>query len=274
MGWPVKVSALDLHHTDALEELLLQNVEVNLFMLGVLDRWSKIVARWYGAWREDRLQAAMLVFPGRLVVPWASDPSSSSALGRHIRDLHPPSMLVGPRVPCDALWHEWAPSVTPDRWFDQRLYVCKDLPDSPPVRGFRRARADEWRVVALNAAKMEIEDLGRDTYAEQPQAFAESIRGRIDRGDTWVIEESGDIVFQINVGTRSVWGAQVGGTYVPPEHRGRRLGAAGTGTLCRSLLRRGARQVTLHVNEENTPAVRTYERVGFRRAAAFRLVTV
>jgi len=99
------------------------------------------------------------------------------------------------------------------------------------------------------------------------------MQGRIKRGATWVIQRDGEIVFQVHVGTTSTWGCQVGGTYVPLRHRGHGLATEGMRALCQRLVPQHGR-VTLHVNEDNTAAVRCYEKSGFDRAAPFRLMAV
>ena len=270
----VHIQALEQHHSDALEELLVEDVDVNLFMLGILDAWSRVIARWYGIFAGERLTSVVLVFPDRLAVPWAPDPEQAGALGRHLRGRHSPCMVVGPRRASDAMWSEWAGGLPVRCYYDQRLYVCSQSPAGQDPIGFRRARLDEARALAINAGRMEAEDLGRDPYLQDPDAVEQAVRGRIQRGDTWVIEEDGQVVFQINVGTQTAWGTQIGGTYVVPSHRRRGLAAAGTAGLCRHLLADGARRVTLHVNEANVGAVRTYERVGFAPSTPFRLIAV
>ncbi len=121
---------------------------------------------------------------------------------------------------------------------------------------------------------MEEEDLGRNPRRAYRELHDQSVRDRIRQGKTWVLERNGQIVFQINAGSSvTPIGCQVGGTYVPPEHRGNGYAVVGMRALCRRLLQHN-NAVTLHVNEANLPAVRTYERAGFTRAAPFRLVMV
>jgi len=88
-----------------------------------------------------------------------------------------------------------------------------------------------------------------------------------------VTERDSQIVFQINVGTVLPEGAQIGGTWVPPKFRRKGYAIEGVRALCQNLFDDHP-VVTLHVNEANVPAVKTYEHVGFERTAAFRLLTV
>jgi ribosomal protein S18 acetylase RimI-like enzyme len=58
--------------------------------------------------------------------------------------------------------------------------------------------------------------------------------------------------------------AAVGSVFTHPVHRGRGLATATTAAVVRELLRRpGMRTVVLNVAQDNAPAVRCYERLGF-----------
>ena len=269
----MRVERLTTWHEAAVEELLLTDPVQNLFLLGFLDSRVLDRAHWYGALRDDRVVALAMVLHGKLCVPYALEPGACSLIGAHLRPRHPPCMLVGPREACDRLWQAWAPDATVDRRYDQRLYVCREEPAGPRIAGFRPARMSEWRVIAMQSGLMEEEDLGRNPQLDDPELHARVVRDRIQSGRTWVWERDMRLVFQINVGTQTHWGCQVGGTYVPPDLRGQGLAARGMRELCRVLVARHG-LVTLHVNEANTPAVRCYERAGFERDAPFRLLTV
>jgi predicted GNAT family acetyltransferase len=276
MGGGLRVVRLGDDQEDGLEELLLEAPEVNLFLLGALDQVRVSEVHWYGVLSGQRVVAAVFVAPGRLAVPWAPDPEQADALGVTLRRHHPPSMMVGPREACDRIWARWAPGVPVHVWFDQRLYVCRTADPTPypaDLAPLRRARMDELdQVIALSTA-MEQEDLHSNAGVRDPQEYAQRIGQKIQAGNVWVIEHDGRIGFQIGVGTICPWGVQVGGTYVRPDLRGRGLGRVGMQALGRVLLQRH-RLITLHVNEANTPAVRTYERSGYERDAAFRLLTL
>lgn len=263
-------------HEDAIEELLLEAPETNLFLLGALDQVRVSDVYWYGVIEGERVLAAVFVAPGRLAVPWATRPDLADGLGQILRKNHPPSMMVGPRAACDAIWARWAPGVPVHVWFDQRLYVCRQPDPTPYPTGLpplRRARMDEVDEVAANSLAMEQEDLRTPEGQRQPDEYVQRISQKVQSGNVWVIEVDGRIGFQIGVGTVCPWGVQVGGTYVRPDLRGRGLGRVGMQALGRALLQRH-KLITLHVNEANTPAVRTYERSGYARDAAFRLLTL
>lgn len=256
-------------HEWPITELLEQAPVLNLFLLGFLDAHPVSGACWYGV--GDPLRAVALVLPGRLAVPFAPDPADAERLGAHLRRQHNPSLLVGPREACDALWRRWAPAARPRRHYDQRLYVLDVAPEGADPPGFRRGVVEDARSIVPQSAAMEREDLGVDPQVESPFGHTSAVLERLQGGRTWVIAEDRAIVFQINVGTQHSLGCQVGGTYVPPARRGEGLATRGLAATCRRLLQRHPR-VTLHVNEANTPAVRVYEKIGFVRDAAYRLV--
>ncbi len=260
-------------HLPALEELLLLDPVINLFMLGFLEAVPISRSHWYGVQDDDRITGVVVIVPGRLTVPYCPDLADAELLASIIARRHKPTMMVGPRAASDILWEAWARPDLIDRFYDQRLYVCEANLPGEPLPGFRRARLSEWGEVAEHAAAMELEDLGRTPKNADPEAFEATIKRRIENGTTWVVEREGRLQFQINVGTRTPFGVQVGGTYVPAEMRGQGMGKAGMRELGRRLLPKW-RRITLHVNEANTAAVRVYEASGYRPYHPFRLLTL
>ena len=59
--------------------------------------------------------------------------------------------------------------------------------------------------------------------------------------------------------------AAIGNVYTRRDRRGRGLAALTTGAVAAELLRKGLSTIVLNVNPENAPAVRAYQRLGFRR---------
>ena len=61
----------------------------------------------------------------------------------------------------------------------------------------------------------------------------------------------------------------VGNVYTHRGHRGRGHAAAVTSAVAGELIARGTRVIALNVRSENLPAIRVYERLGFRFHARF-----
>lgn len=271
LGVRVTVRRLTKHDHAQVERLLEQDRIVNLFLLGMLATRGLQRAHWYGLDDRGEITGVLMVLDGTLAVPWCPRERDATRIGEHINGSHRVRLLVGPRAASDALFATWMPGVRPRVFYDQHLYVYDDVPPPVEVAGFRPGRSDEWRQVARNAALMEQEDLGFNPTDTDPELHARVVRARLADGRTWVVERDQRLVFQINVGTATAEGCQVGGTWVPPEDRGKGLATAGMRALCRALVPRH-QFITLHVNEANTPAVRVYEKTGFERYAPFRLI--
>jgi uncharacterized protein len=79
-------------------------------------------------------------------------------------------------------------------------------------------------------------------------------------------------VFKAELGSVIPEGAQVQGVWVNPRYRGRGLAAPGMAAVVQYVRARIAPSVSLYVNSYNTRAIRTYERVGFRRVGTFATV--
>jgi predicted GNAT family acetyltransferase len=267
------VERLSHPHVEALAGFLHQDPVANVFLLGWLRTQEIDRTPWYAVARGGELAAVALVVPERLVVPWSPDPAYAAEIGTRLRaERVKPGMVIGPRAASDALWKAWSPPA-PRLWYDQRLYVMDAPPPDPHVPGFRVATMRDVPALIEASARMEDEDLGRDPSRTDPAVHENAVRERIRAGRTFVIDRGG-IVFHIHVGTWIAEGCQVGGTYVPPEHRGKGLATLGMLALGHAVLAgpEPPARMTLHVNEANVPAVRVYERSGFRRAHPFRLI--
>lgn len=279
----MRATILDPGDLDALLRLLHQDVETNLFLLGILaDRGLDCLGgeRWLGAFdlRRPNEMTAMVYTGERPVgqsragtaVPFGNV-AACRLLGEAVSRMGGTYMVIGPRAETDAFWEGLGR--TPNRIrYDQRLYVC-DRPHPGPWLEVRLARMDEVSEIADIGGRMLSEDLGIDPRLIAPGPQLARARERTEDGLVYVVSDPGGIKFKIDVGTLCPQGAQVGGTFVPPHRRCQGISTLAMRGLCRRLLREVPR-VTLHVNEANAAAVRSYEAAGFRRAAAFRLVAI
>jgi predicted GNAT family acetyltransferase len=90
----------------------------------------------------------------------------------------------------------------------------------------------------------------------------------IAAGRAWARFENGEVVFKAEVGSQSPTVSQIQGVWVHPEWRGRGLGTAGTATLAAVVVGTG-RIASLYVNDFNTVAKATYDRIGFVEVGTF-----
>lgn len=277
------VVPLDASHHDELVAYFSRDVTAHVFELGLLSR-GELASAARGTWTACRaadgaLRAVLYARrpleggPALSAVP-SGEPAAAAILGQRLRRRGGARMVVGARAACDGLW------LGMDRpWFriayDQRLYVCTAVADGPRLPVVRARPSDVEDLVPMHT-EMLREDLGVppdtiDRFAQWAQLHRTVSAGRmlVVRGT----DPDHPLRFCIDVGEPSHHGAQVGGTYVPPAHRGRGVATAAMRGVCHHLLHElDVPRVTLHVHEQNGAAVRCYTRAGFVPDAAFRLM--
>jgi RimJ/RimL family protein N-acetyltransferase len=284
----VRATSLTSRDRSDVEALLHSDVETNLFLLGVLAAGGSSglpPGAWWGYGpprgplpdkRNGGLSAMVFIASsalanGRNLAVPAGDPDGCHAIGTALEPFGPIRMVVGPRQACDAFWHGLGDPAARIR-YEQRLYVCTEVTTGPEL-AVRPASLTQAEELADMAGQMMLEDLGEDPRVYDPEGHRRLVAERIRAGRTMIGTDGDRIAFKVDVGTRFDRGCQVGGTFVPPDLRGRGFATQGMRAVCRRLLR-DVPMVTLHVNEANLPAVRSYEATGFRRSAPFRLMTL
>jgi uncharacterized protein YydD (DUF2326 family) len=77
------------------------------------------------------------------------------------------------------------------------------------------------------ASACQKELLNRDPLHEDPVWFPVRVQQRVKSGRTYVLEHHGQLVFKLDVGGRSQFGAELEGIYTVPDERNK-----GHATLC------------------------------------------
>ena len=263
-------------HT-ALQALLTASAAESVFLLGMLERGpigARAAEQWWGVWDSDeRLRAALFTEtgptsagPGLWVFTGESD--VGPVLGQALTNVTLPSMSIGPRALVDQTWSTLS-SQAPALQTDSIHMSCARVTtaDNLKVRPARMTDLDWLREVSV---AMMREDLGIDPRQHNPVAHETRLRAGILSGRSWIGTQGSSPVFRLEVGTRSSAGIQVGGTWVPPMARGHGIAKQGMAAVCRKLLQDNP-CVTLHVREDNHPAVQCYTRIGFTRGTPLRL---
>jgi len=272
----VRATLLESVDQPAIKALLSADEENHIFLHGMIQRrgiGSDPRERWWGAWGPERQLRTVAFFgehdtsAGQGLVVCAGDPLGAEAIGAKLSRV--PAMCIGPLPAVDALWagmggpaHRLATR--------SRSYSCKSVTPGPTL-DIRPASMNDLEWLSLAAREMMMEDLGIDPQAEDPQAHDHRTRTSIAAGRSWVGTVDGQYAFRLRVGSCCAHGVQVGGTWVPPALRGQGIGAGGMRAVCARLLRTES-LVTLHVREDNHPAVQCYTHVGFKPGAPLRLI--
>jgi len=270
----------------ALQALLLQDPLPNLFLLSLIEHEAVMGESprgvFYGLWEQrlrsaggtgGELAATVYVSPTGLVVPWCPWIEHATVLGRHLTQTHVFQLIIGPRATSDTLWQAAAQPAIMRTHYNQRLYVARRASPGPVMPGLRKAVPDDVTELAMFSSRMMLEDLGFDPAVHNPRGHMASVLRRIREGRTWVVEQNDRLLFKIDLGSACSQGAMVGGTYVLPELRQRGMCGRAMRGVVQDLLAEHA-CVTLHLNEANAPAVGCYERAGFQRDVAMRLMVL
>lgn len=208
-----------------------------------------------------------IAFFGRQVVLAAEDDAALDAFADVAAGYRFERMIVGPRPVVERFWERVRTWHAPPRRIreSQPVLVLDRSSLRPAADGVRarRAYASEWEIVAKNSAEMIEHELEYDPRGVSAE-FNANVRIMIDRGMWWVGVHDGEICFFCNAGPRSEYTMQLQGIWTPERLRGRGLATRALAAICAELLK-DVPTLSLYVNGFNDPALRLYERVGFRR---------
>ncbi|CAN5381050.1 hypothetical protein BH23ACT9_BH23ACT9_29950 [soil metagenome] len=134
-----------------------------------------------------------------------------------------------------------------------------------PTEGFRRAWRPDLDHLEEFACHLHVEDrMGPPLVDPARQGVRHRMAESVDRGMTWVVQRDGRPVGKVDLSLHSiVRGAQIAGVYVDRSYRGQGIATGMIATLTAQLQQRGLPVVSLHVRDDNTPAIGAYRRAGF-----------
>lgn len=260
-------------------ELLRADPVTNVFVAsrvrhGGVDEFTLGCPLW-GFETDGRLRSLLHV--GSNLVPVNADPAAVDAFVEHTGRFRRCSSMVGPAEVVLALWQglarRWGPS-----WGDvrelRRSQPVLTIDTDPDADGDARVGpiAESQLEAYLTASvRMYREEVGVDPSPGNPDSYRNHVRSLIRRGRAFGIVEGDRVVYKADLGAVCHGVSQVQGVWVDPELRGHGLAVPAMAATVR-LARAIAPVVSLYVNDFNTAARRTYERVGFRPVGEFATV--
>jgi len=144
----------------------------------------------------------------------------------------------------DELEHMWRMVLRPDRF-------------PKPVRFCKRLGVDD--VERLSA----LYSLGGGGGAFSPTQVTQGVFYGIEQDEQLVAVAGTHLVSDVySVGA-------VGNVMSHPDHRGHGYATLTTYAVCAELIRRGIKTIVLNVRQDNAPAIRVYEKLGFVRYCPF-----
>ncbi|MEH0418107.1 GNAT family N-acetyltransferase [Streptomyces sp. B21-083] len=239
-----------------------------------LDPWRLGGEMW--GWYEDGMLTS-LCYAGANLVPICATPRAVRAFADRARRAgRRCSSIVGPAEATTQLWRLLEPSWGPAREVrrHQPLMVTDRLPDPSlvaPDPYVRRIRKDEMETIMPACVAMFTEEVGISPLAgDGGLLYQARVAELVGSGRSFArLDEHGKVAFKAEIGAATSQACQIQGVWVAPEYRGLGLAAPGMAAVLRYALADVAPVVSLYVNDFNTPARRTYLRVGFQEVGAF-----
>ena len=140
-----------------------------------------------------------------------------------------------------------------------------------PVAGLRPATESELDLVMPIQAELAFAESGVNPLHVDPEGFRGRCLRRIEQGRTWVIVESGELIFKADVISKTAQVIYLEGVWLREEYRHRNLGTRFMSELLRRLLH-DTKSICLLVNETNELAQGFYRKCGFHFRATYETV--
>ena len=154
------------------------------------------------------------------------------------------------------------------------MEIRRDMPLGPGLGqglALRKARDQDLEWLVRANLTLNHEDLQFEPRFIHMGKLRERVSGRIERGETWVLELGGNPASKLDVGFESPAGALIEGVFTAHKWRGRGLGTRLVASVCGLLLEQVER-VGLHHARDNLAARKAYQAAGLREVADLRLV--
>ncbi|MGN5636020.1 GNAT family N-acetyltransferase [Streptomyces sp. AC154] len=236
-----------------------------------LDPW-RLGGEMWGWYANGRLRS--LCYSGANLVPICAGPEAVRAFADRARRAgRRCSSIVGPAEPTAQLWRLLEPGWGPAREVraNQPLMVA-DSPSAEvaPDRQVRRVRKDEMDILMPACVAMFTEEVGVSPLAgDGGLLYQARVAELIAAGRSFARIEDGKVVFKAEIGATTPQACQIQGVWVAPESRGLGYSETGMAAVLRHALTEVAPIVSLYVNDYNTPARKSYSRIGFREVGSF-----
>ncbi|GAA2655780.1 GNAT family N-acetyltransferase [Streptomyces vastus] len=237
-----------------------------------LDPWRLGGEMW--GWYEDGMLTS-LCYAGANLVPIGATPRAVRAFADRARRAgRRCSSIVGPAEATAQLWRLLEPNWGPAREVRPRqpLMVTDRVPsDIVPDPYVRRIRKDEMETIMPACVAMFTEEVGISPLAgDGGLLYQARVAELVGSGRSFArLGRDGRVIFKAEIGAATPQACQIQGVWVAPEYRGQGLAAPGMAAVLRYALADVAPVVSLYVNDFNTAARRTYQRVGFQEIGAF-----
>lgn len=254
------------------------DVAQNLYLLGLVEEFGLSPPAGqppFVVWgRKSGAQLTEVLFiggGGGLVVPSSGKPENFAEIAREVGPEVKLGACLGEKAVVDVLVRHFLTG-KPKVSREQRLHVVSADDLGPFTNPTLRpaVESDLPQLIPMAAAAVE-ERLGRDPLKEDLEGFQQRVAQRVRCKRTYVLPVEGQLVFKLDVGSRSQYGAELEGLYTLPAERRRGHATLSLGQISRHLLSSLPR-LTLRVDEKDLALAGAARKVGYVGLKTQRLV--
>ena len=235
-----------------------------------MDSW-RLGAELWGYGERGRLES--VCYSGANLVPCQATPDAVRAFAdRARRQGRRCSSIVGPADAVLPMWHLLEPHWGRARELraDQPLLAI----DGPPLvaadPAVVRVRSDQVPALLPACIAMFTEEVGVSPLAgDGGVLYRARVEELVSLGRAFARFEEDRVLFKAEIGAATRRAAQIQGVWVDPRRRGLGTGTAGTAAVVLAAQADLAPVISLYVNDFNTAARRSYEKVGFTQVGTF-----
>ena len=274
------VEPLAPKHLESLKALLAREPSHNLYLLGLLEEFGIVPASgrapftFWGRFVSGELTAAIFVGgSGGMVVPSSNLPNAIADIARTLNGKVKLGAALGEKGCIDMLLqHLGTPRPKVSR--AQRLFAVSADDLGPFTNPNLRLAVDlDVEQLIPMAAQAVQEIMQRNPLEEDPEGFPLRVRQRVRSKRTYVLEENGQLVFKVDVGSRSQFGAELEGLFTVQGERRRGHATLSLGQISRHLLSSLPR-LTIRVDDLDPALAGVARKVGYLAGRAQRLVVM
>jgi uncharacterized protein len=273
----VTVRVLGAADTAGLRELAGADPVANVFILAHLESTGTAAPTPGGANVLGVFDDGLLVgacWAGANLVPVQLDPGFTGAVAaaahragrRYASIFGPAGTVLALHSHLEQLGHA-AHEVRPD----QPLMTIAGPPAVEPNWQLGFGQFADFDTILPACAAMFEEEVGYSPYLGGRDFYSRRVAGLIRQGHSLVHLSDGEVVFKAELGAVTSEVTQVQGVWMNPSYRGLGL-SAGYMAAVVLLAQKIAPITSLYVNDYNSRARATYERVGFRQVGTFATV--
>jgi ribosomal protein S18 acetylase RimI-like enzyme len=227
--------------------------------------------------QRPRLLGVCLLLPGRTAIPMGPRDDVHHAFGYHaLRAGTALDHVLGERAAVHAFWRTYGAHKEPRLIREQSFHTLEQAPRLPTQAAspLRLAQPHDLEPFLVASAAMYREETLADPARQHPRAFRAIHERRLLEQRAWISPaHDGAVLFKAEVACACQRGVQIAGVYTAPQARNLGLARRDLNALCHLLLQRYPR-ATLYVNDNNAPALRLYQRLGFTRLCDYATIFI